>query len=208
MIHLFYGEDRLKSEKDAKKILGEGYEVIDARDLEIENLPTIFLGTSLFSTDARKIMIKGLSENKALFDEVEKYLDTPHEVVILEDKIPGTWASLKTLKKSDKIDLKENKFEIDESKRWLSFNIFSDALKNPEKALKTLRENEETEDPYAMLGAWTSSALKNLKQSPNNPKNKRVLKELAQIDILIKTTKYSENPWLLLESFILRLKYF
>ena len=205
MIHLFYGEDRLKSEADAKRVLGEEYEVIDADNLEITDLPTIFMGTSLFDTDVRKILIKGLAETKALFDEVEKYLDTPHEIVILENKIPGTWTSLKNLKKSDKIDLKENKAEVDESKKWLSFNIFSDALKNPEKALKQLRANEDTEDPYAMLGAWATSAIKNLKTNPT-PKNRKIVKKLAEIDTLMKTTTYSNNPWLLLESFIVCLK--
>ena len=205
MIHLFYGEDRLKSEADAKRVLGENYEVIDADNLEITDLPTIFMGTSLFDTDARKILIKGLGETKALFDEIEKYLDTPHEIVILENKISGTWASLKNLKKSDKIDLKENKAEVDESKKWLSFNIYSDALKNPEKALKMLRANEDTEDPYAMLGAWATSAIKNLKTNPT-AKNRKVVKKLAEIDTLMKTTTYSNNPWLLLESFIIGLK--
>ena len=205
MIHLYYGEDRLKSEQDAKKILGENYEVIDADNLEISDLPTIFMGTSLFDTDARKIMIKGLAEKKEMFEEIEKYLDTPHEIVILENKISGTWTSLKNLKKSDKIDLKENKVEVDESKKWLSFNIYSDALKNPEKALKALRLNEETEDPYAMLGAWATSAIKNLKTNPNK-KNRAIVKELAKIDTLMKTTNFSNNPWILLESFILRIK--
>ena len=205
MIHLYYGEDRLKSEQDAKKILGEDYEVIDADNLEISDLPTIFMWTSLFDTDARKIMIKGLAEKKELFEEIEKYLDTPHEIVILENKISGTWTSLKNLKKCDKIDLKENKVEVDESKKWLSFNIYSDALKNPEKALKALRLNEETEDPYAMLGAWATSAIKNLKMNPNK-KNRAIVKELAKIDTLMKTTNFSNNPWILLESFILRIK--
>ncbi len=205
MIHLFYGENRMKSEEDARKILGDNYEVIDAENLEITDLPTIFMGASLFDTDARRTLIKSLADNKALFEEIEKYLDTPHEIVILENKIPGTWTSLKNLKKIDKIDLKENKIEIDDSIKWLSFNIFSDAMKNPKKALETLRKNEETEDPYAMVGAWTTCAIKNLKTSPN-ARNKKIIKDLAKIDMLIKTTSYSNNPWPLLESFILRLK--
>lgn len=205
MIHLYYGEDRLKSETEAKKVLGEDYETIDAENLEINDLPTIFLGTSLFDPDSRKILIKSLAEKKELFDELEKYLETPHEIVILENKINGNWATLKNLKKSDKIDLKEHKFAVDDSKKWLSFNIFSDALKNPEKAVETLRENEETEDPYAMVGAWATSAIKNLKSNPS-PKNRKIVKELAKIDVLLKSTKYSEKPWLVLESFLLRLK--
>ena len=57
-----------------------------------------------------------------------------------------------------------------------------------------------------MLGAWATSAIKNLKSNPNSKQNKNIVKKLTKIDILIKTTKFSENPWILLESFILRLK--
>ncbi|MBQ2638993.1 hypothetical protein IJF91_02935 [Candidatus Saccharibacteria bacterium] len=206
MIHLFYGEDRLSAEKQAKKVLGEHYENIDAENLKIEDLPTLFLGTSLFD-ETRKVLIKGLSEQKSLFEELEKYLETPHEIVVLENKINGNWTSLKSLKKSPEVDLKE--FKLPEAKdRFLSFNIYSTALSNPEKAVKMLRENQETEDPYLMLGAWTTQALKALKSSPNSRKNREILKELAKIDMLLKSTKFSENPWPILETFLLRLKTF
>ena len=33
-----------------------------------------------------------------------------------------------------------------------------------------------------------------------------IVKELAKIDILLKTTKYSERPWMVLESCLLKLK--
>ena len=72
--------------------------------------------------------------------------------------------------------------------------------------LKMLKEAKETEDAYAMIGAFASSAVKNLKTAPNSKRNKNIVKELAKIDNLSKTTKFSENPWLLVESFILRLE--
>jgi hypothetical protein len=206
MIHIYYGDNRAVSDKNAKKILGENYETIDAENLEISDLPTLFLGTSLFETESRKILIRGLAEKKELFDELSKYLETPHEIVILETKIDGKWASFKELKKAKNIDIVENKFEEDASKRFLAFNIYDLALKNPENAAKLLRENKEDEDPYAMLGAWATSAIKNLKSNPTSKQNRNIVKELAKIDVLIKTTKFSDNPWILLESFILRLK--
>ena len=206
MIHLYYGEDRLTSEENAKKVLGDNYEVIDVENLELQDLPTLFLGTSLFETENRRILIKGLAEKKEYFDELIKYLDTPHEVVVLETKIDGKWGSLKELKKAENIDLVENKFKEDPTKRFVAFNIYDLAFKNPAAAQKLLKENIETEDPYAMLGAWATSALKNLKQNPNSKQYKAALKELAKIDNLMKTTKFSENPWALLESFIVRAK--
>ena len=206
MIHLYFGEDRLKSEEMAKKILGSNYENIDAENLEIEDLPTLFLGTSLFDSGERKILIKGLGERKELFEEIEKYLDTPHEIVILENKINGNWTGLKNLKKAKNIDLVENKIPEDKEKRNLAFNVYDMALRNPEKAVEKLRENEDEIDPYATLGAWGFKALENLKKAPNSAKNRSIVKELAKIDSLLKTTKFSERPWLVLESFLLNLK--
>lgn len=208
MIHLFYGEDRLTSEKMAKKILGENYENVDAENLEVTDLPTIFLGTSLFDSGSRKILIKGLAEKKELFEEVEKYLETPHEIVILENKINGNWTSLKNLKKSKKLDLVENKIPEDKEKRNLAFNVFDLAMRNPEKAVENLRKSESEIDAYATLGAWGYKALENLKKNTSSRKNREIVKELAKIDVLLKTTKYSEKPWPVLESFLLRLKNF
>ena len=204
MIHIFYGDDRVKSDEEAKNVLGETYEVVDAENLEIADLPTIFLGTSLFETQ-RKISIKGLADRKELFDEVEKYVETPHEIVIIETKINGNLASFKNLKKLETVDIKEHKIET-KVDRFLSFNIFDVALKNPKQALKMLKKAEETEDAYAMLGAWASKSVTNLKNNPNSKRNRAIVKELAQIDHLLKTTKFSENPWNLLESFILRIE--
>lgn len=208
MLHIYYGDDRAKSDAAAKKVLGQNYEIIDAENLELSDLPTIFMGASLFETDSRKILLKGLADKKELFDELEKYLNTPHEIVILETKIDGKWGSFKNLKKAQNIDIVENKIPEDPKERWLAFNIYDLALKNPDAAIKILRENEETEDPYAMIGAWATSAIKNLKSAPNSKHNRTIVKKLAEIDNLLKTTKFSESPWPILESFLLRLKAF
>ena len=204
MLHIFYGEDRQKSDEEAKKILGKNYENIDAENLEISDLPTIFLGTSLFES-SRKILIKGLADRKDFFDELEKYVDTPHEIVVFETKINGNWTSFKKLKKNKNVDIKEHKL-AEKVDRFLAFNIFDTAIRNPKQALKMLKKAEETEDAYAMLGAWASKAVTNLKSNPTSKKNRLIVKELAKIDHLLKSTKFSENPWNLLESFILRLE--
>lgn len=208
MLHIYYGDDRAKSEQQAKQVLGASYETIDTENLGISDLPTIFLGTSLFDSGNRKILLKSLADKKELFDELEKYLDTPHEIVILETKIDGKWGGFKNLKKAQNIEIVENKIPEDPKKRWLAFNIYDLALKNSDAAIKILRENEETEDPYAMIGAWATSAIKNLKSAPNSKHNRTIVKKLAEIDNLLKTTKFSESPWPILESFLLRLKTF
>ena len=126
-------------------------------------------------------------------------------VMILEDKLSGTLTVVKNLKKSSEVDMKE--FKKPEIKNFnLVFDIYNMALRNSKRALEMLNEAKETEDPYAMIGAFASSAVKNLKSAPNSKRNKNILKELAEIDNLLKTSKFSEDPWLLVESFILRLE--
>lgn len=204
MIHIFYGNDRLKSEATAKKILGEPYEVVDATTLEPKDIPSLFLGVSLFE-EKRNILIKDLFSRKELYEDLEKYLKTPHEIVILEDKLTGTLTVVKNLKKSSEVDMKE--FKKPETKNFnLVFDIYNMALKNPKKALEMLKKAKETEDAYATIGAFASSAVKNLRAAPNSKRNKNIVKELAKIDNLSKTTNFSEDPWLLVESFILRLE--
>jgi DNA polymerase III delta subunit len=52
------------------------------------------------------------------------------------------------------------------------------------------------------FGLLASQALKDYSQKQGT-KEKRVLKELSKLDLDLKTTSY--QPWLLIESFLLRL---
>ncbi len=202
MIHVYYGDNRAAALAAAKKVLGENYEVIDAEELTPSDLPNIFLGATLFE-EKRKILIKSLAEHKENFEEIEKYLDTEHEIVVLDNKLNGTWTSVKSLKKSTKAELKE--FKLPETvDRFLAFKIFDTALINSKNAYEMLKKAELTEDPFMMTGAWATSAIKNFKKA-KTAKNRTILKELARIDALLKNSKFSAEPWMLLESFILRM---
>ena len=86
MIKLFYGDDRKTAEIAIKKALGANYEVLEGASLEIAELPSIFLGGTLFASE-RALLIKDLGENKAVMAEMAKYLETPHNVVIWESKL-------------------------------------------------------------------------------------------------------------------------
>ena len=88
MIRIFYGDDRIKIEREIKKIFGADYEVLEGVELEATDLPSIFLGGSLFA-DERKILIKDMGENKEVFTKLPEYLNTPHEVILFEPERPG-----------------------------------------------------------------------------------------------------------------------
>lgn len=201
MIYLYYGDDRLKIQQEITKLLGNNYEVFDGSDLDFSDLPSIFFGTSLFG-ESRHILIKDLSENKNLFSKLVDYLDSPHAIALWEKAFDKRTKLSKQLTQHKNLSLKEFKVPI-KINRSLAFDIYDVAMRDGVRAVKMLEMSVEAEDPYRLLGAWAWKALDNFKKSPG-AKEKRVLKELSKLDIQMKTTRLSSQPWLLLQSFLLR----
>ncbi|MDO4742337.1 MAG: hypothetical protein Q4A79_03140 [Candidatus Saccharibacteria bacterium] len=198
MIQIFYGNDRLRATAEIQKCLGKSYEIFDGEKLTPSDLPNIFLGASLFS-EKRAILIRDFTENKAIFAELPKYLNTPHSVILFETKLDKRSALYKEIK--DKVDIKE--FNLPEKQNFrLALNVFSTAKTDGKKAIALLEQIEQDEDPIMFLGLLTSQALKDL-SSHQTKKEIKTLKELARIDLLAKTT--SVEPWLLIKSFLLSL---
>ena len=205
MIQVFFGDDRTAATNEIKKQLGENYEVIDAAELSADALPDIFFGTTLFA-DERKILIKDLFSNTDLLNAFGNYLDTPHQVIILESALDRRKAAIKDLEKDPRLKFQKFEKAVSSADRFFVFNIYDQALTNPAAAVKALRAREAEQEPYACLGAWTKKALDNLAKNEKSAKNRRIVKELAKIDLALKTTKLSNNPWPVLESFLLRIK--
>ena len=208
MIYLIDGDDRNKAESIAKRYLGGEYEFFDADSLEKTDLPSIFQGTTLFS-EKRAILIKDLTLKKELFSELPRFLHTEHKIAILEQKIDKRNTVYKELlsisKTSPNLIRIENYKLPDIADTFLTFRVFDIALKDGRRAVRILREAEAENSPYLTIGAWTKKALDLLVKHPNGEKEKRIIKELAQIDLLLKDTKFSKSPWTILESFLIRL---
>ena len=198
MIKVFYGEDRVHAKTAIQDFLGEDYEILDGADIEINDLPSIFFGASLFSPN-RSILIRDFTENKTIYSELPKFLDSPHKIVLFESKLDKRSAIYKELK--DKIEFRE--FILPKNPNLnLVFDIYRTAKQNGPKALSMLEKVKQDEDPIMLLGLFTSQALKDF-STRQGIKEKKVLKELSKVDLQIKTTKV--EPWLLVESFLLRL---
>lgn len=200
MIRIFYGDDRTKALTAAKKLLGQNYEVIDGEELTLNNLPDIFYGVSLF-TSSRNLLIKNFFSS-SLADKLLDFLDTPHQIIIFEPKLDKRTSLYKALAK--KIELTEFQLPPAPINRHLAFNLFDLALKDGPKSLALLETAKQTEDPYRLLGAWVWKAVDQYQKNPS-PKNKRVLLELSKLDLNLKTSNFSTQPWLLLSTFLLRL---
>lgn len=198
MIKYFYGEDRVKISVAIKKELGNDYEVIE--QLETTDLATIFKGVSLFS-DKRKILIKDCFEIKENFEKLEDFLDTEHQIILWERKLDKRTTAYKNLAKTGKIEFKE--FKIEEKSSGKIFEIYETALNDGVKAVKMIEEIENTENPFGLVGLFTTQALKKY-QWRYGEKEKRILKALSRLDMDMKSSKI--EPWTLVKGFLLRLK--
>ena len=191
MIRIFTGDDRVRAGNEIKHILGKNYEVMDAADLTPKDLPSIFKGTTIFDAK-RRILLRDFTANSSIYPEITKYLDTPHDIVILETKIDKRTTTYKAIK--DQLEIREFKLPPKTDFREV-YDIYNVAKRNGKRAVEMLKKIEPDEDPIRFTGLLVSQALKDF-----NPK---VLKELSDIDIKMKSSKI--DPWLLVESFLLKI---
>ena len=199
MIKFFYGDDRVRAKQSIEQFLGtKDYEIIEGTDLTPADLPSIFLGNSLFA-DTRTILIRDLTANKLVYEKLPDYLATPHQIAILELKLDKRSAVYKTLK--EQVEFQE--FILPKSTNFNQvFDIYRTAKHDGEKAVKMLAKIQNEEDPIMFCGLLISQALTDFKQKQGT-KEKRTLKELSKLDLDLKST--SLQPWLLVQSFLLRL---
>lgn len=199
MIKVFYGDDRVRAKAEITKFLGtKDYEIIEGADLAPADLPSIFLGNSLF-TGTRAILIRDFTANRPVYEQLPEYLNTSHQIAILDVKIDKRSATYKSLK--GQIEFQE--FTLPKNPNLnLVFDIYRTAKHDGEKAVKMLEKIQYEEDPIMFCGLLISQALKDFNQKQGT-KEKRVLKELSKLDLDLKST--SLRPWLLVQSFLLRL---
>lgn len=172
MIKIFTGEDRVLAKDAITKYLGNSYEVIEGADLTPADLPSIFLGQSLFEK-TRKILIQDLSENKSSFEELPKYLDTPHQIAILELKLDKRSSAYKAIQK--RVEIQD--FPLPRDPNFsVVFNIYHTAKKDGKKAVNMLEQIKPTEDPMMFFGLIASQAIKDYSMKQGT-KEKRALKE-------------------------------
>ena len=197
MIRVFYGDDRVKAQAEIRRILGDEYEVIEGAELTREDLPNVFLGMSLLA-DKRAVVVRDGLSNKEIAEEIAKYVTTPHEVILFEMKLDKRGAAYKALK--DAVEFREFKLPVKGDFRAV-FNIYNVAKTDGARAVKMLRAVQAEEEPIMFVGLLASQALKDFAARPMGVRERRRLKELAKIDLAMKSTKI--DPWLIVESFLL-----
>lgn len=201
MLRVFVGEDRLAAEMALKRVIGGNYEVFEGENLVVNDLPSIFQGTSLFETGKRRILLKNLSENPALWEKVADYADTEHEVVVWELKLDKRSLGYKNLKSSG-VEIQEFALKAKPEAKMV-FGVLDTALRDGKRAVAQVEQIELEQDPFMFFGLLVTQALKKFEQK-GGAKEKRLLKELAKLDMEMKTTGL--DPWMLIKAFLLRVK--
>lgn len=199
MLKVFYGENRLEAEKKIKKFLGEKYEVFEGENLELTDLPSIFQGTSLFEMGERKILLKEAGANAAVWEKIADYADTDNEVAVWEMKIDKRSVGYKRLKETG-VELVECA-AVKKPEMNLVFGILDMAFRDGEKAVKMVEQIEAEQDPYMFFGLLVTQMLKKYENSRAGKREKRILKELARVDLQMKRT--GVEPWMLIKGFLL-----
>lgn len=198
MIKVFYGEDRVRAQDAVREFLGGDYEVIEGGELMNADLPSLLAGGSLFAME-RRILIRDVLDNKAVAEDLPKYLDTVHRVAILEMKVDKRSATYKALK--DKMEFRE--FELAKDKNaGVIFDIYKVAKRDGQKAVEMLEQIKDGQEPMMFLGLMVSQAIRDYAKRPGEAE-KRALGKLSKLDMDLKSSKI--QPWMLIEAFLLRL---
>jgi hypothetical protein len=199
MLRIFYGDDRIGAQKEIERVLGGGYEVVEGDTLRAADLPSLFLGTSLFG-ETRRILVKDLGENGVCWGELSKYLITTHEVVVWESKLDKRTVTYKDLAKQ-KVEMREFKLAEAPEKK-LVFDVLDTAWRGDGKRAVGMVEKLEIEqDPYMFFGLMVSQAIRKLEAG--NARAREVILLLAEADMEMKRGLYT--PWLIIKKALVKI---
>lgn len=196
---LFYGNDRLSTEKAIKALFGDEFETVNGdEDFDAESL---FLGMTLFQEE-RKILLKNLNQNKLVWQKLLDYMATPHQIIIWNEKIDARDKVIKSLKALG-VEMREFK-RAEKIDQGVVFKVF-DAVwaRKAQVALKLCKELEKTNDPFAFVGLLTTQIARKLLVKSSEKRAAAMLKTLAQIDVKMKQS--GVEPWALVKIAVAKL---
>lgn len=195
---VIYGEDRGAAEQAMRRLLGDDYEVYEGENLELDDLPSIFQGTTLFAAEKRRILLKNLTERAEIWEKIGDYAETTHEVVIWEQKVDKRSVGYKRLVEKG-VEFQEFKSMVGADPR-AAFGILDIALRDGAQALKEVEKIETAQDPYMFFGLLVSQMMKKYQFSRGGKREKAILKRMAEVDMQMKTT--GVEAWMLVKGFL------
>jgi hypothetical protein len=199
MMRVFYGDDRVKIGVEVGRILGEGYEVVDGEMVGVADMDSLFYGVSLFG-EVRRILVKDLGGDAAVWERLPRYLDTEHEVVVWEGRVDRRTSAYRELVKGG-VEVRE--FGVAGPVK-VEFDILGVALAGDgARAVRMVEGVEVRSDPYMFVGLMVSQAVRRLEGGERRMVG--VLRMLAEVDVGMKTS--SLEPWVLVKVFLVRVSF-
>ena len=176
MIYLFSGENTFEIERLVKELAG-GFEgevqKVDGSELELESLPDLLSGVTLFSS-SRLVIIKDASQNKTIWAALGEWLEkgVSNDIALVEKNPDKRTKTYKWLQKHGKITT-ANELKAFEVARWLM-----DEAKQLEVAMG--RSEAEFLVEYLGLDQWILlTALTKLSLN-NEPVTREVICQLIE----------------------------
>ncbi len=203
-IKILHGTDREAMMRTAKRILGDDYEVVEAENIDLSDLDSIFRGVSLFDDGSgRKILIKDLSLKSECFEKLPDYADTSFNVVVVNDKLNKTFAYVKNVFACKDIEVEE--FITTEEKtrdKFENCKPFQDAYAGRgADAIRKLRKIESRSAAPLIIGTMAGQCIKLI--DGKNKKPVQALKIIAEADMMTKSSGITDIwmpvEWALLE---------
>ena len=201
-IKIFYGSDRIAARKAAERVLGADYEVIEAEELTVADLESIFRGTTIFDMGAeRKILLKDLSSNKECFEKLPDYADTTALVALLEGKLSKVLTSVKAVFACKEIEAKEFTLreELIRDKYENNAPFISAFAGRGAEAIRKLNLIKDRTAAPVIIGTMGTQASKYL----DKPKGQKALKIIAKADMMSKSSNI--DMWLPVEWALLQI---
>lgn len=208
MIEVWFGEDRMGIAKEVKKVFAGEYEVFAGEEMGLSELRDALLGRS-FLAEERKVLIKGLAENKVVWEGLAEIvaergvMGTRNAVVIWEEKLDKRTRTYKELGKAG-VRMREFKLVDKEAEQnaKMVFEILDVAMRDGKRAVAMLEKIELNQDPYMLVGLFATQALKKY-ASRQGVREKRLMRELAKLDMEMKSSAI--EPWTLVKAFLLKI---
>ena len=144
--------------------------------------------------------MRDILANRAIHEDLPKYLDTPHKVVFWEMKVDKRASVYKAL--GGKVEFKEFVMPRDRN-AGLVFDVYKTAKRDGARAVMMLDKIKNEQEPMMFLGLMVSQAIRDYAARPG-VKERRALLELSKLDMQLKS-EAKISDWLLIESFLLRL---
>ena len=181
MLKIFGGTERARAELAVKKVLGDDYETIEADNLSLQDMASVFLGTSLFGEE-RRILLKGLDENRECWRELPRYVDTPHRVVIWNEKPPDRRSEPgKSLAANSAVEIRSFDREISKDEKYAAWDYTNGSGKF----------NRPTR---GYNGGWSKSQFKGVGNVPLD--NEGGEKEIIELTNLLDKSFLPQDVWL------------